>query len=370
MRRLAYFLTRRLVASVFTLLLVITLTFVLFWAIPATPPAQYLYPFAQHLSNYQIQRGNHVFGLDKPKYVQWAKYVEHLAEGDFGKDWNGTHINADQSVTQVPINDRIIRETRITLSLLLGGAALVLLLALPLGAFAARYAGSIGDRLIGFLTLIAICTHPMVIGLILRTFFGDQHKWLPDGGYCTFGHHAVPISSSFNPFFSSASPSACAGGPWPWFEHLILPWVSFALLFLALYTRMARASVLEVMHDDFVRTARSKGAGEPRVIGRHVLPYAGLRILTMIGMEIGTAIGIAVYIEAAFGLHGLATDAVFTFAGSSVLDLPVVLGIVTMITLIVIVGNLLVDVLYAIIDPRVGSVTRTRSTAGIEPVVV
>lgn len=370
MRRFANFLVRRIVASVFTLLAVITLTFVIYWAIPSTPPAAYIYPLAQHLSSYQIQRGNHVFGLDRPKYVQWADYVWHLARGDLGKDWEGTHINSDQSVTQVPINPGIIRETRVTLSLLLGGAALVLILALPLGAIAARYAGTIGDRLIGLLTLIAICTHPMVVGLILRTIFGDKLKWVPDGGYCTFGHHALPTNGAFNPFFSQAGPGPCAGGPWPWFQHLILPWISFALLFLALYTRMARASVLEVMHDDFVRTARSKGAGEIRVVGRHVLPNAGLRILTMVGMEIGTAIGIAVYIEAAFGLHGLATDAVFNFSGGNGLDLPVILAIVTVITLIVIVGNLLVDILYAVIDPRVGTVTQKRSTAGVEPVVV
>jgi peptide/nickel transport system permease protein len=149
----------------------------------------------------------------------------------------------------------------------------------------------------------------------------------------------------------------CGGGPVSWAQHLILPWFSFAFLFLALYTRMSRASVLEVMHDDFVRTARAKGATETRVIGIHVLPNAGIRVLTMIGMEIGTAIGIAVYIEAAFGLNGLASYAVRTFAGSAALDLPVVLAIVTMITLVVIVGNLIVDLLYVLVDPRVGGAT-------------
>jgi peptide/nickel transport system permease protein len=364
-KRLAYFFVRRLFASVFTLLAVITITFAIFWAIPSSPPATFVYPLSQHLTSYEIKHGNHVLGADRPKIVQLADYVWHIARGDFGHDWSGTHVNADQTVTQIPINQGLFRETRVTLSLLLGGAALVLLLALPLGALAARFAGSIGDRLIGLLTLIAVCTHPMVVGLILRTFFGDRLKWLPDSGYCTFATHNFPQAVGFG------TVKPCAGGPWPWFEHLILPWISFALLFLALYTRMVRASVLEVMHDDFVRTARSKGATETRVIGRHVLPNAGLRILTMIGMEIGTAIGIAIYIEAAFGLHGLASDAVFTFSGGTGgLDLPVVLAIVTMITLIVIIGNLVVDVLYAVLDPRVGVVTKRRRTANVEPVVV
>lgn len=364
MKRVAFFVARRILASIFTLLTVIVLTFVIFWAIPTTP-AQYLYPNSQHLTDYQIKHANQLLGLDRPKVVQLADYVWHIARGDFGRDWAGTHVNADQSITQSAINSQLFGLTRVTLSLLLGGAALILLLALPLGAIAARYQGSIGDRLIGLLTLVAICTHPMVVGLILRTVFGDQLKWVPDSGYCTFVRHPIPASSPG--FFG---PVPCIGGPWPWFEHLILPWISFALLFLALYTRMSRASVLEVMHEDFVRTARSKGASETRVIGRHVLPNAGLRIMTMIGMEIGTAIGIAVYIEAAFGLHGLATQAVFMFSGGNGLDLPWILAVVTMITLLVIVGNLVVDLLYAVLDPRIGTAVRARRAAQAEPVVV
>jgi peptide/nickel transport system permease protein len=366
MNRVAAFLLRRLLAAVFTLLAMITLTFVIFWLIPTTP-ASFLYPFAQHISNEQIHTANHLLGLDRPKIVQWADYVSHLARGDFGRSWGGTKVNADQSITQAPIGPFLFASTRVTASLMLGGAAIVLLLALPLGAITARYRNSIGDRLVGLLTLAAICTHPMVIGLILRTIFADRMRWLPDGGYCTFIHHPVPPSAA-GVFGGGVG---CAGGPWPWAQHLILPWLSFAFLFLALYTRMSRASVLEVMHDDFVRTARAKGATETRVIGVHVLPNAGIRVLTMIGMEIGTAIGIAVYIEAAFGLSGLASLAVRTFAGSAALDLPFILAIVTMITLVVIVGNLIVDLLYVLVDPRVGGATmRARRAETPEPAIV
>lgn len=365
MTRVGAFIVRRIFASIFTVLAMIALTFVIFWAIPSSP-ASFLYPFAQHLYPYQIHRANHVFGLDRPKIVQFADYVWHLARGDLGRQWDGSHVNADQSVTQVPISSYLFADLRITLSLLIGGAVLVLLIALPLGALTARYRNSIGDRAVGFLTLAAICTHPMVVGLILRTVFGDNLKWLPDSGYCTFIKHPVagPVAGSF--FGSTAG---CGGGPWPWFQHLILPWISFALLFLALYTRMSRASVLEVMHEDFVRTARAKGASESRVVGIHVLPNAGIRILTMIGMEIGTAIGIAVYIEAAYNLGGLASLAVREFAGGS-LDLPVILAIVTMITLVVIVGNLIVDLVYVLVDPRVGGATMRARRSLTEPAVV
>jgi peptide/nickel transport system permease protein len=116
---------------------------------------------------------------------------------------------------------------------------------------------------------------------------------------------------------------------------------------------MIRASVAETLHHDYVRTARAKGASELRVVAVHVLPNAGLRVLTMIGMEIGTAIGVCIYIEAAFGLPGLASLAAFEMGGNTpALDLPTILAVVFLISVIVVVGNLIVDLLYALADPR------------------
>jgi peptide/nickel transport system permease protein len=327
-----------------------------------------VYPTAPHLTNYQIAQAHRLLGLDRPKIVQWADYLSHIARGDFGKQWQGSEVTGKQTLVQAAISPTLFAKTRVTASILIGGAFLVIVLALPLGAIAARYQNSAGDRLLSLLTLVAICLHPMVLGLILRTWFADQLHWLPDGGYCTFVHHGSATSSSAG--FLDFSQQAC-GGPWPWAQHLILPWISFALLFLALYTRMSRASVLEVLHEDFVRTARAKGASETRVLGRHVMPNVGIRVLTMIGMEIGTAIGVCVYIESAFGMDGLGRYAVDTFAGTRGLDLPVVLAVVTMITVVVIAGNLIVDLLYALFDPRVGGRSvRLRRTAGSDPVVV
>jgi peptide/nickel transport system permease protein len=161
-------------------------------------------------------------------------------------------------------------------------------------------------------------------------------------------------------------------GPASWASHLILPWVTFALLYLALYTRMVRTSVSETAHEDFVRTARAKGASETRVFTRHVLPSAGLRVLTMVGMEIGTAIGICVYIESAFNMRGLAQMALFTLSGvyGSALDLPLILAVVTVITAIVVAVTLLVDVLVAAIDPRVRAAGATARTRHAEAAVI
>jgi peptide/nickel transport system permease protein len=351
MREYVGFALRRIAAAFFTLLVMITLTFVIFWAIP-NQPANFVYPGLEvHPSASQIAKANHFLGVDRPLFVQEGDYIWHLMRGDLGKMWQNTYVTGQQTIQQQAVGDQIFPAVRVTLSIVLGGALLVLLLALPLGAIAGRSIGSISDRTISLVALIGICTQPMVVGLILRTVFGNNLAWLPPSGYCTFG---------------SGTPAQC-GGPGAWAEHLVLPWITFALLFLALYTRMIRISVDETLREDFVRTARAKGVSEKRLMARHVLPNANLRVLTMIGMEIGTAIGVCVYIEAAFGFSGLGNLAVQEFIGSAALDLPMILGVVTMITLIVVIGNLAVDLIYGYIDPRartVGRARRTKSLAG------
>jgi peptide/nickel transport system permease protein len=351
MRDLLGFMLRRVAAAVFTVLAMIALTFAIFWAIPSQP-ADFVYPgLEQHPSAAQIKKANHLLGIDRPKIVQYGDYVWHVLRGDFGNMWNGAFVTGNQTIVVQPIGPVLFPAIRTTLSIILGGALLVVLLAVPLGAIAGRRIGSISDRTISLVALIGICTQPMVVGLILRTGFGDRLGWLPPTGYCTFG---------------SSAGGTCSG-PWPWAEHLILPWLTFALLFLALYTRMIRISVDETLREDFVRTARAKGVGEQRLMSRHVLPNAGLRVLTMVGMEIGTAIGVCIYIEAAFGIQGLGNLAVQTMIGSNAIDLPLVLAVVTTITLIVVIGNLVVDLLYGVIDPRVrttGRARRTKSLAG------
>ena len=347
MRRLLAFFVRRLAGALFTLIVMITLTFALFWAIPSDP-ATWVYPTAQHLTDYQIRHANHLLGVDRPLVEQWADYLWHLLRFDFGTQWSGAQL-IEPKLTEVPIGPQLASAVPQTLSIILGGALLVVLLAVPLGAISGRRIGSVSDRTIALLALIGICTHPMVVGLTLSTALGGHLHWFPQGGYC-------PLIAG--------SDSIC-GGPVDWASHLILPWMTFALLFLALYTRMIRATVAETMHADYIRTARAKGVGETRVMTRHVLPNAGLRILTMVGMEIGTAIGVCIFIEAAYGFEGLGKMSVTALFGTAALDLPLILAVVTVITTIVVIGNLLVDLLYAIIDPRAGQALRDKETKSL-----
>ena len=357
MRAARYFLGR-LARGVLTLLLMIAITFALYFAIERQPPVNFFFPEVARgtpATPHEVAMVNHVFYLDRSKVGLYLQYVGNLAHGDFG---DFLTIQDDKVVDAGPI-DPPYGPLRATLSILVGGAIFVLLLSLPLGAISGSRIGSWADRIISFGALILVCFHPMMLGLILRNA-GGRVDWLPTSGYCTFIDHGTAPTTF--------PPSSPCGGPVDWATHLILPWLTFSLLFLALYTRMIRASVAETIHEDFVRTARAKGASQTRLLARHVLPSAGLRVLTMVGMEIGTAIGVCIYIESAFSINGLGRTAVNVLGGGGFfLVLPTTLAIVVLITLIVVIGNLVVDVLYAVLDPRVGvqrGEQRTKSFVG------
>ena len=174
--------------------------------------------------------------------------------------------------------------------------------------------------------LIGISAHPVWIGLILAYVVGFKLGWTPITGYCDF-----------------INPATDCGGPVQWAYHLILPWITFSVLFAALYVRMIRANVMEASSEDYVRTARAKGAPEHVVIRSHILR-------TMLGMDIGVALCGAIFTETIFSLPGLGQTALNSI---STFDLSVTQGIVVFGTLAIIVLNLIVDLLYAVIDPRI-----------------
>ena len=339
------FVVRRTIAGVLTVLAIVTLTFVIFWATP-TQPARFVYPNVTTLTAWHIQHGDRILGIDRPKSDQYYDYITHLFRWDFGYTWQRGFVLPGQPPAKqgFPITAQLDAQLRVTLSLLLGGAAVVLLLAVPLGAFAGSRVGTISDRTVSLVALIGVCSHPMVLSILVRSLFHGRLHWTPPGGYCSL---------------SNGQPGC--GGVGDWATHLALPWLTFALLFLALYVRMIRVSVAETLPQDFVRTARAKGASSLRVMTRHVLPNASLRVLTMIGMEIGTALGVCIYVEAAFGLPGLASRAVFAMSVSTNLVLPLIMAIVFVISTIVVVGNFAVDTLYAVLDPRLALGGRPRA---------
>jgi peptide/nickel transport system permease protein len=316
------YLIRRVLWAVALFLAVTIVSYILFFIIPADPAKQVA---GKGATEDQVKRVKHALKLDRPIYSQYWLFLSRLVfHGDLGH----SYYNRES------VNNLVGAAAPVTASLVLGGAFFWMLIALPVGILSALRPRSVLDRASMTFVLIGISTHPLWIGLIFAYFIG--YKW-----------HITPITN-YADFFNP--PPGQPGGPVQWAYHLILPWMTFAILFAALYVRMIRANMIEAMNEDYVRTARAKGAPESRVIRVHVLRNALLPVVTMLGMDIGLALGGAIFTETVYGLPGLGRTAVTSL---NALDLPTVEGIVVFATLAIIVFNLIVDLLYAWIDPRI-----------------
>jgi peptide/nickel transport system permease protein len=301
------------------------ITFVIFYVGPNNPARAVC--GGEQAKRECLVRATEKLGLDKPLTVQYYRFLKQLVvHQDLG-----TSFATSQSV-----NERIKEAAPVTASLVFGGAVLWMILGLSIGIFSALRPRSLVDRFAMVFVLIGVSAHPVWIGLILEYVFGVRLGWTPIAGYANF--------------FGAAPDSGEPGGPWQWFYHMILPWCTFALLFAALYVRMIRANVMETMNEDFVRTARAKGAPERQVLFSHTLRNALLPVVTMLGMDIGIGLGGAIFTETVFQLPGLGQTAVI---GISNQDLAIVQGVIVFATVAIIVFNLVVDLLYAWIDPRI-----------------
>jgi peptide/nickel transport system permease protein len=317
------YLIGRVLWAVVLFLAMTFVTYVLFFLIPSNPV---------QIGRAQFSEGIDIrdaYTLQGPFYEEWGRFVWGIvSEGELGRSF----------VNRRPVSERILTAAPVTASLIIGGAVVWLLIAIPLGVLSGLRPRSLFDRVGMVFVLIGISTHPVWLGLILRYLFTVKLGWSPAGGYCNLIH---------------PSAGSC-GGPIPWFSHLVLPWLTFALLFAALYVRMIRASVMETVHEDYVRTARAKGAPQSLIIRRHILRNAMLPIVAMLSLDMAVAIagpvGGAVFVERVFGLPGLGSLAIESLARR---DTPVILGVVVAVMIVVLVLNVLADIVYSLIDPRV-----------------
>jgi peptide/nickel transport system permease protein len=283
----------------------------------------------------EVQRVAHFLGTDRPIYVQYGKFIGRLMPFSFS---GGPHFKTpslgQSFFNRQPVNTLVLTAAPVTISLVLGGAFFWMLIALPVGVLSALRPRSLLDRTSMTFVLIGISAHPIWIGLIFAYFFGFKWHITPITGYADF----------INPLEGQQ------GGPVQWAYHMILPWATFAILYSALYVRMIRANVLETMNEDYVRTARAKGAPESQVLRSHILRNSMLPVVTLLGMDIGLALGGAIFTESVYSLPGLGRTAILALNN---FDTPTVQGIIVFATVAVIVLNLFVDLLYAFIDPRI-----------------
>ncbi len=334
------YLIRRLLWALVLFLAVTVVTYVIFFIIPQNPAARVC---GKACGPDDIKRAEKFLGIDKPLHIQYVRFLNRMLP--FGRkeepgrtgEYEGwgfkTPSLGSSFSTRRSVNEVVLTAAPVTGSLVFGGAVVWILISLPLGILSALRPRSLLDRAGMVFVLVGISAHPVWIGLILAYTFGYKLGWTPITGYCDF-----------------LNPATSCGGPVQWAYHMILPWITFAILFAALYVRMVRANVLETLNEDYVRTARAKGAPESRVIRSHVLRNALLPVVTMLGMDIGLALGGAIFTETVFGLPGLgqvALESISTF------DLPITQGVVVFGTVAILVFNLIVDLLYAVIDPRI-----------------
>lgn len=334
------YLIRRLGWAVVLFLIVTLYTYVLFFILPG--------------NNQVIRRGFRTVQAPSTLRDNTLGVENRSVVRDYGTFvWSLAHLDLGTSrVTREPVADIIARAAPVTASLVLGGAVVWLLLAFPIGILSALRPRSLLDRAGMIFVLIGVSAHPLWIGLILSYIFGFQLAATPIAGYC----------SVFNP-------SQTCGGPVQWAYHLLLPWFAFGVVFAAIYARMLRASMLETLDAEHVRTARAFGMGEWRIVKTQVLRNALLPIVTMVGMDVGIAFSGAIFVERAFNLPGIGP---LLFQSLARRDLPVILGIVVLVTTTILAVNLIVDLLYPLLDPRVRhtqtSIERAPRRARREPV--
>ena len=261
-------------------------------------------------------------GLDQPIWKQYLDFLGKALHGDLGYDY----------YHQVPVTTIMAQALPITLSLVVGGAIIWLVMGVFNGVVSAIRPRSFIDRFLTAFSLFFYSMPTFFLGLLLLFFLYYQ---LTVAGY---------------PIFPAGGYAPLSDGLGPWLQHLILPWFTLALVSAATYTRLTRASMLEVLGEDYVRTARSKGIRESRVITRHALRSAMTPVVTQFGIDVGALVGGVVVTETVFSLPGLGKTSIDAINQQ---DLPVIIGIVLFASFAVVVSNIIVDMFYAVLDPRV-----------------
>jgi peptide/nickel transport system permease protein len=319
---MARYIIRRLLGMVLLLILVSAVTFVVFNVFPSTDPAALRagrQPTPEIIAS--IRRD---LGLDRPLIVQFGDYIWNIfVHQDFGHSY----------VANVEVLDQIKANLPATISLTIGGVVVWLAFGLSVGIISAVRHRSLLDRLAIGLSLIAISAPVYWLGLVALYLFA------PDFG--VFGLKFLGGQGSYVPF---------SDDPTKWFRSFILPWLVIATTFAAVYARLLRGSLLEVLGEDYIRTARAKGLSERRVILKHGVRSAITPVITVLGLDIGILLGGAILTESVFNIPGigrLAYDAIVRG------DLPIVQGTVLFGAFFIVIMNLIVDILYAFLDPRV-----------------
>ena len=310
---LAY-IVRRIFATIPVMAIVALFVFSLLYIAPGDPAAVIA---GDQASQADIEKIRTNLGLDRPFLVRFGEWSFRLVQGDLGTSM----------FTGLPVTELIRQRLEPTLSLMVLTLFLAILFAVPMGVIAAAKAGSWIDRLLMAFAVAGFSVPVFVVGYLLAYVFALQLDWLPVQGY-------TPIAKGF----------------WPWLENLILPSIALGFIYIALIARITRATMLEVLSQDYVRTARAKGLGQSSILFLHALKNAAVPIVTVIGIGVALLIGGAGVTESVFAIPGLGRLTIDAIVRR---DYPVIQGIVLMFSFIYVLVNLAVDLIYTALDPRI-----------------
>jgi peptide/nickel transport system permease protein len=299
---------KRLIQSAAILFGVAAITFVLLYALPADPARMIA---GRSATAQTVANIRHELGLDQPLLLQFVHYVTGLIQGDLGRSY----------AQKTEVITLILARLPATLTLMAAGIFVEVLLGTALGALAALNRGGFVDRLVMMSAFVGVSAPQFVVALLLLYVFAATLGWFPMSGYGTFA-------------------------------HVVLPAMTLGLLGAGWYARMVRSAMIDVLNQDYIRTARAKGLSARRVILRHALPNAVLPIIAMIGIDIGQFMGGVVVVEAVYGWPGIGQLA---WQAIQQVDIPIIMGVTLTSALAIIIGNLIADLIAPVIDPRIRS---------------
>jgi peptide/nickel transport system permease protein len=303
---MAFMLLRRIAQALLILIGVAAITFVLLYALPADPARMIA---GRSATAQTVASIRHELGLDQPLLVQFWTYLTGLAQGDLGRSY----------AQKTEVWTLIVARLPATLTLMAAGILVEVVLGITFGTIAAVKRGRLVDRLVMMASFVGVSAPQFVVALLLLYVFAVTLGWFPMSGYRSFA-------------------------------HVVLPAATLGVLGAGWYARMVRSAMIDVLIQDYVRTARAKGLSSRRIIFRHALPNAILPIVAMIGIDIGQFMGGVVVVEAVYGWPGIGQLA---WQAIQQVDIPIIMGVTLTSALAIVAGNLLADIIAPFIDPRI-----------------
>ena len=300
------YVSRRITQSLFILLGVSFITFLLLYILPADPAVQIA---GRSATPETVATIRSQLGLDQPLFVQYFHYMTNLLQGDLGRSY----------LQKSEVSSLILSRLGPTLTLMLCAIAIELLIGLTLGILAAMNRGKVVDKVLMVLSFVSVSAPQFIASILILYIFAVKLGWFPIGGY---------------------------GTP----AHLVLPALTLGLLGSGWYSRVMRSSMLDVLRQDYIRTARAKGAPMSRIIRVHAFKNAILPIIAMIGLDIGIFMSGIVVVESVFGWPGIGQLA---WQAIQRVDIPIIMGVTLVSAIAIVIGNLIADLVAPFVDPRV-----------------